>query len=41
MAETIAEQPFDAEFKNYLMQQLFVPAEAVRRRIAARKEVAE
>jgi hypothetical protein len=41
MAETIAEQPFAAEFKSYLMQQLFVPAEAVRRRVAARKETVE
>ena len=32
MAESVAEQPFDADFKQYLMQQLFVPAEAVRRR---------
>jgi hemoglobin len=34
MAETVAEQPFDESFKTYLMEQLFVPAEAVRRRIA-------
>jgi hemoglobin len=33
MRETVAEQPFDAEFKTYLMQQLFVPAEGVRRRV--------
>jgi hypothetical protein len=25
-------QPFAADFKEYLMEQLFVPAEAVRRR---------
>jgi hemoglobin len=31
MAESVAEQPFSPEFKKYLMQQLFVPAEAVRR----------
>ena len=41
MSETVAEQPFDAEFKIYLMEQLFVPAEAVRRRIAMAKESAE
>ena len=41
MSETVAEQPFDAEFKIYLMEQLFVPAEAVRRRIAMAKEPAE
>ncbi len=32
MSESVAEQPFMPEFKTYLMQQLFVPAEAVRRR---------
>lgn len=34
MAETVAEQAFDATFKKYLMEQLFVPAEGVRRRIS-------
>ena len=34
MAETVAEQPFDPAFRKYLMEQLFVPAEGVRRRIA-------
>lgn len=34
MAEAVAEQPFQPEFKEYLMKQLFVPAEAVRRRCA-------
>jgi hemoglobin len=34
MAETVAEQPYDETFKTYLMEQLFVPAEGVRRRIA-------
>jgi len=34
MSETVAEQPFDETFKTYLMEQLFVPAEGVRRRIA-------
>ena len=35
MSESVAEQPFAPEFKIYLMEQLFVPAEAVRRRCAA------
>ena len=38
MSESVAEQPFAPEFKAYLMDQLFVPAEAVRRRVAIRKE---
>ncbi|MDH4125330.1 MAG: group II truncated hemoglobin [Gammaproteobacteria bacterium] len=33
MGETVANQPFADDFKIYLMQQLFVPAEAVRRRV--------
>jgi len=33
MAESVEEQPFAPAFKRYLMEQLFVPAEAVRRRI--------
>ena len=33
MAETVAEQTFAPTFKKYLMEQLFVPAEAVRRRV--------
>lgn len=33
MGETVAEQAFDPEFKTYLMEQLFVPAEGVRRRV--------
>lgn len=32
MAESVAEQPFAASFRKYLLEQLFVPAEAVRRR---------
>lgn len=32
MGESVEEQPFADEFKKYLMEQLFVPAEAVRRR---------
>jgi len=35
MDESVAEQSFSPEFKTYLMEQLFVPAEAVRRRCAA------
>jgi hemoglobin len=35
MSESVAEQSFAPEFKTYLMEQLFVPAEAVRRRCAA------
>ena len=35
MSESVAEQPFAADFKTYLMEQLFVPAEAVRRRCEA------
>lgn len=35
MSESVAEQPFAPEFKTYLMEQLFVPAEAVRRRCEA------
>ena len=34
MAESVEEQPFAAEFKSYLMKQLYVPAEAIRRRCA-------
>ena len=32
MAESVREQPFDHAFKTYLMEQLLVPADAVRRR---------
>ncbi len=35
MSETVDEQPFAPEFKTYLMEQLFVPAEAVRRRCSS------
>jgi len=35
MTESVAEQPFAPKFKTYLMEQLYVPAEAVRRRCAA------
>lgn len=34
MAESAAEQPFAESFKIYLMEQLYVPAEAVRRTIS-------
>jgi hemoglobin len=34
MSESVAEQPFADDFKIYLMEQLYVPAEAVRRRCA-------
>jgi hemoglobin len=33
MRETVTKQPFESNFKTYLMQQLFVPAESVRRRV--------
>lgn len=33
MQETVAEQDYADDFKSYLMEQLFVPAEGVRRRI--------
>jgi len=35
MSESVAEQPFASDFKTYLMEQFFVPAEAVRRRCSA------
>jgi hemoglobin len=35
MTETVSEQRFAPDFKVYLMEQLYVPAEAVRRRCAA------
>ena len=41
MSESVAEQAFAEDFKTYLMEQLFVPAEAVRRRIAMAKGAAE
>ncbi len=34
MTEAVAAQPYAEDFKKYLMEQLFVPAEAVRRRCA-------
>ena len=35
MGESVAEQEFASDFKRYLMEQLAVPAEAVRRRCAS------
>ena len=35
MSESVELQSFDDSFKRYLMEQLFVPAEAVRRRCAS------
>lgn len=32
MKESVEEQPFVADFKKYLLEQLYIPAEAVRRR---------
>jgi len=40
MSESVELQPFADDFKIYLMEQLFVPAEAVRRRIAMAKDLA-
>ena len=40
MTETVAEQPFAPAFKKYLMEQLYVPAEAVRRRCAVTEKTA-
>ena len=37
MSETVEQQPFAPDFRKYLMEQLFVPAEAVRRRCADRQ----
>ena len=38
MSESVEQQPFATTFKSYLMEQLYVPAEAVRRRIAMARE---
>lgn len=38
MSESVAEQPFADDFKKYLMEQLFVPAEAVRQRCESPQE---
>ena len=39
MRETVAEQPFEPNFRTYLMEQLFVPAEGVRRRVEKRRGI--
>ncbi len=41
MSESVAEQAFSEAFKTYLMEALFVPAEAVRRRCEANSGSAE
>ena len=41
MAESVEQQPFAADFKEYLMAELFVPAEAVRRRCASVRDIVE
>lgn len=41
MAESVELQPFATDFKEYLMAQLFVPAEAVRRRCATVQGISE
>ncbi len=41
MAETVEEQPFAADFKKYLMDQLYVPAEGVRKRCAVSQRTLE
>jgi len=41
MSEAVELQPFAADFKKYLMEQLFVPAEAVRRRCADAQDIVE
>lgn len=38
MGDAIDMQPFSASFSSYLKEQFFVPAEAVRKRIAARTQ---
>ena len=38
MSESVQQQPFAADFKTYLMEQLYVPAEAVRLRVAIARE---
>ena len=41
MSETVAEQSFAEDFKVYLMEQLYVPAEGVRRRCATTRQEQE
>lgn len=38
MKESVEEQPFAGDFKKYLMEQLYIPSEAVRRRCEGIKE---
>ena len=38
MREAVEEQPYSAGFKTYLLEQLFVPAEAIRKRSQKRQE---
>jgi len=38
MEHALAEQPFPEELKRYLLEQLFVPAERIRRVVQAREE---
>ena len=41
MRESVEQQPFAADFRQYLMEQLFVPAEAVRRRCSKNDKTTE
>jgi hemoglobin len=41
MSESVEEQPFPPDFKRYLMAQLAVPAEAVRRRCSRVSEISD
>ena len=41
MKESVDEQPFQSDFKAYLLEQLYVPAEGVRRRCAKQHEQVE
>lgn len=41
MSESVEEQAFASEFRKYLMEQLYIPAEAVRRRCEAAPQAAE
>ncbi len=41
MTESVDAQPFTPAFRKYLMEQLYVPAEAVRRRCATARERSE
>lgn len=41
MRESVSEQPFAPDFRKYLMEQLYIPAEAVRRRCESVQQVEE